>query len=498
MKSIHAFGVPVLLVLALFLAPACSGGGGGSTAVPPDEGQDPGGIETQDPGILEFGEEATPTDVEDDAAEVPPVDAIEGADTPEDGAEVGPDCSAHPLPAGCPCENDSACGSAHCLPVKDGKACAGVCSAADDCPDGQVCLPIAGSTGALLCVDPGALLCRPCLADDECVLDPVPAEALACVAYGPEGSFCGYYCEDAADCPDGYECAETSKDRAKKACRIKAGETCPCPEQWVTEGYETECFVENDQGKCSAMRTCDVACPAATPVAEACNGTDDDCDGETDEGFDDQDDDGKADCVDCDVDGDEVANPNPGCPDPTPAPDNCPNVANADQKDTDGDGTGDACDTEAPAAPTVTGTDPASPSNDLAPAVVGTAEKGAMVRVYSTADCSGEPAGAGSADAATGAFAITSAALENVTTTFRATATDGAGNASACSASFVDYAHDGVAPAEPTLLGSTPNSPSRTITTPVITGLADSGTTVRLYATADCTGDAAGGGPATP
>ena len=67
---------------------------------------------------------------------------------------------------------------------------------------------------------------------------------------------------------------------------------------------------------------------------EACNGVDDDCDAQTDEGFGDIDDDGEADCIDLDDDGD-------GVPD---AQDNCPVNANADQSNVDSDLQGDACD----------------------------------------------------------------------------------------------------------------------------------------------------------
>jgi hypothetical protein len=60
--------------------------------------------------------------------------------------------------------------------------------------------------------------------------------------------------------------------------------------------------------------------PGAT---EVCNGVDDNCDTQIDEGFPDTDTDGVADCVD-----------------------NCPAVHNPDQADSDGDGIGDACDNQ--------------------------------------------------------------------------------------------------------------------------------------------------------
>ncbi len=67
---------------------------------------------------------------------------------------------------------------------------------------------------------------------------------------------------------------------------------------------------------------------------EECDGIDNDCDFDIDEGFADNDLDGVADCVDGDLDGDEIPN----------GEDNCPALANLSQDDLDGDGTGDICD----------------------------------------------------------------------------------------------------------------------------------------------------------
>lgn len=90
-------------------------------------------------------------------------------------------------------------------------------------------------------------------------------------------------------------------------------------------------------------------------------------------------------------------------------------------------------DDHAPAAPAITGTEPASPADDNAPRVKGVAEAGSTVRVFESANCTGAVAGLGSA----AAFATTGIAVpvaDNVTIALSATATDAAGNASACSA----------------------------------------------------------------
>ncbi|GMV38718.1 MAG: hypothetical protein AMXMBFR64_04340 [Myxococcales bacterium] len=116
------------------------------------------------------------------------------------------------------------------------------------------------------CLDDDCLQCRPCMTDADC-----GGEALCRIA-GETGRFCSVPCEE-SPCPGGLAC-----DRAGY-CVPWPGKECPC-----LEGYEdapTVCAA----GACEAPTTCGVECPAAEPVTEVCNGADDDCNGETDEGL---------------------------------------------------------------------------------------------------------------------------------------------------------------------------------------------------------------------
>ena len=148
-------------------------------------------------------------------------------------------------------------------------------------------------------------------------------------------------------------------------------------------------------------------------------------------------------------------------------------------------------DTQAPAPPQITDTEPDSPANDNTPQVKGTSS-GTTVRLYKTA-CTGAPIAQGPAGRfATPGFFTTVA--DNTTTSFRATAIDAAGNTSGCSAAF-QYVEDSNPPAAPHITTLDPRSPAND-NTPQITGSAEAGTIVRLYKTAGCVGAPVAQGPA--
>ena len=147
-------------------------------------------------------------------------------------------------------------------------------------------------------------------------------------------------------------------------------------------------------------------------------------------------------------------------------------------------------DSTAPAAPTGLASDPTGPSSETHPMISGQAEDGSTVRVYAAptaADCI--PANL----LATGnATEFTTPGLEvtvppNADTVLRASATDPAGNASPCS-DPITYSGDLTPPDAPTGLASDPAGPAAQ-THPKVTGQAEAGSTVRVYAAAtaaDC------------
>jgi hypothetical protein len=101
-----------------------------------------------------------------------------------------------------------------------------------------------------------------------------------------------------------------------------------------------------------------------------------------------------------------------------------------------------------PPAPGLTAVNPTSPSSSTEPRILGEAEAGTAIKVYPTADCSGAPAGIGSAAElkATGIQVVVKAGS---TTTFHATATNSSGDTSGCSTTSVTYTQQSTPPPPP-------------------------------------------------
>ena len=289
---------------------------------------------------------------------------------------------------GWPCDENDQCDSGFCVETSEGTVCTMTCM--DECPDDWLCEQnLAAMPDVIyICVPGTTRLCMPCNNSDECNPEGMDLGA-ACVDFGPAGGFCGTACNSDDDCPENFSCLEPQLiSGSGRQCVIDDGD-CQCSPLAVELGAWTECYVEDVDGKCGGTAGCEEvgmpACDATEPQPdwcdgkdndcdgavdedlgstscgagecahtvqncvggeaqacdpleglgpEKCNGLDDDCDGQTDNGFEDTNDDGIADSMTNDDDGD-------GVPDGT---DNCVGVKNPEQDDFDLDTVGDACD----------------------------------------------------------------------------------------------------------------------------------------------------------
>ena len=193
-----------------------------------------------------------------------------------------------------PCADAKDCKSATgvedvCVRYGDnGSFCGSQCDAAGDCPDGYACQNVVTTDGVEVtqCVkDGGECTCgekdielglwTPCQIDNDegacagkrtcsdnglsdCVIDEV--EPIDCVVENEFGSCSGLRL-----------CEMTGMT----ACQVDTQEKIPCE-------------ISNEYGTCVGTRQCGVegpgACSAFEAFPEVCNGLDDDCDGEVDEG----------------------------------------------------------------------------------------------------------------------------------------------------------------------------------------------------------------------
>ncbi len=198
-------------------------------------------------------------------------------------ADVPPD----PGTFGAPCNNNTDCDSSLCVQTPDGKVCSQTC--VESCPGTWDCVQkqVAGGDVQYICVPHFLYLCDPCNANTDC--NDTGTAGNVCVSFGAAGSFCGTKCDEVNPiCPGGYTCqavVDATTGLSSHQCVREAG-LCECSAKAVELALDTTCTNQNLYGSCKGSRFCGPeglgSCQAKVPEAEICNGIDDNCDGKTD------------------------------------------------------------------------------------------------------------------------------------------------------------------------------------------------------------------------
>ena len=169
------------------------------------------------------------------------------------------------------------CASGWCIAIEDGRSiCTRRCLRRQDCPDDWDCRLIDNTPPDIVsaCMPRSDRLCGVCERDSDC------PNGFCRILDGE--SVCLSNCGTDEDCPSEYICEEVG---GSVAC-IPRTRSCSCNADQA--GELRICENVNDFGRCYGRQTCDPEigwgdCSATIPAPETCNQIDDDCNGFTDD-----------------------------------------------------------------------------------------------------------------------------------------------------------------------------------------------------------------------
>ena len=200
--------------------------------------------------------------------EVAPPPPVSDAEVEVDGSGLFPQ----------PCTTDSQCVSERCLPAPDGRrVCTKRCAEDEECTNeggaGWECLTVANyePDAESICVVIRFLLCAPCEHDGDC-----GTGRDLCVEVG-NSTRCARDCRETA-CPAGYFCSEILRENDSTShhqCLPENGTCDPCVDE-DGDGYGNE-------GDCLGIDCDDRRVNVYEGAPEICDGVDNDCDSLVDE-----------------------------------------------------------------------------------------------------------------------------------------------------------------------------------------------------------------------
>ena len=260
---------------ALICATACSDEQGGHVA--PTDG---GAADTGVPGVTDGTARADAPDGLGSDASGRLGDAASHGDAAS--GDASGECAGPLKGFLCPCTETSDCQSGFCVDSAQGAVCTQECLTAE-CPDGFSCKGVLNlwPDVVFICVPDALRLCAPCQADEQC-------GSGRCLPIAG-GSFCTQPCSSVT-CAPGYICAEDPAAAALGLGPVCLPDTGSCDCTKDKEGATRPCSRAADDLTCWGVETCDplqgwIGCSAQDPAPEVCNGVDDDCNGTVDDGI---------------------------------------------------------------------------------------------------------------------------------------------------------------------------------------------------------------------